>query len=480
MVFNSIQYLIFLPVVLLVNYLLPKKVRYLWLLVASYYFYMCWNANYALLILFSTAVTYLCAIIVEKSDTAAKKKTAVALSLVINLGILFFFKYFNLTMSLASSLLGKFGIVFAPPKFDVLLPVGISFYTFQALGYTIDVYRNDVKAQRNFFKYALFVSFFPQLVAGPIERSGNLMHQLETPKDFSYESAREGLLLMIWGFFLKMVIADRIAVFVDTVFNAPDTFMGFYVIAAAALFALQIYCDFGGYSIIAMGSAKMLGINLMENFDAPYLSTTVANFWRRWHISLTTWFRDYLYIPLGGNRLGTLRTYFNKIFVFFVSGIWHGAGLSYIVWGTLNGVYQVTADILMPVRKKIVRNPSSVLYKAFSGIFTFCLVDFAWIFFRAETVTDAVKIIRNIPKLGPVDIFSCGLNRANVILLAVSIAVLTAADIFKLNGIVIRDRIIKSPAAVRIIIIAVSVCLITLFGIWGPGYDAANFIYFQF
>lgn len=241
------------------------------------------------------------------------------------------------------------------PSVDILLPVGISFYTFQALGYTIDVYRGDTCAEKNFFQYALFVSFFPQLVAGPIERSSHLLQQLATPHKFNSEEAKSGLLLMLWGFFLKIVLADRIAIFVDWVYGDYHTFGGWYLIVATALFAIQIYCDFAGYSIIAMGAAQILGIRLMENFQSPYLAVSVADFWRRWHISLTSWFRDYLYIPLGGSRCSKWRKYMNKMIVFLVSGLWHGAKISFVVWGGLNGLYQIIGEILQPLRDKLVK-----------------------------------------------------------------------------------------------------------------------------
>ena len=479
MVFNSLEYLIFLPIVLIVNFLLPKKVRYIWLLISSYYFYMSWNARYAVLIAFSTVVTYVCAILVEKNP-GRPAKLFVALSLVLNLGVLFFFKYFNFTFSLLADIFGRIGLRFNAPFLDVLLPVGISFYTFQALGYTIDVYRGTIRAEHNILRYALFVSFFPQLVAGPIERSGNLMSQLENPSDFSYENAREGLLLMLWGFFLKIVIADRIAIFVDCVYNSPETYTGMYLVVATILFAFQIYCDFAGYSIIAMGSAKMLGIKLMENFNAPYLATSVAGFWRCWHISLTTWFRDYLYIPLGGNRKGALRKQINKIFVFLVSGLWHGAGISYVVWGGLNGLYQVISELLQPLRNRLGLNKPSVPLNVFKGLFTFVLVDFAWLFFRAKSFSEACLVIRNIFVPCGFDPLSCGLDGPNVILLVISLLLLAIADTCKKKGIVIRKKIISAPMAVRCLVVSLSVCAILLFGIWGPAYNAANFIYFQF
>ena len=330
--FNSIQFMLFLPLVLLVYYVLPDRVKYIWLLICSCFFYMCWNAAYITLIAGSIVVTYACGLWLARLNAAQltdeerskKKKAVVALCLVINLGILFFFKYFYFMLDNLNLVLSAVNIPLNRPSFDILLPVGISFYTFQALGYTIDVYRGEIKAERNLLRYALFVSFFPQLVAGPIERSRNLLSQLETPKKFRLENMQEGLYLMLWGFFMKIVIADRIAIFVDQIYgpNYAD-YGGLTVIAATVLFAVQIYCDFGGYSAIAMGSAKMLGVELMENFNTPYFSRSVAEFWRRWHISLSSWFKDYLYIPLGGNRKGKLRKHLNIMITFAVSGLWH-------------------------------------------------------------------------------------------------------------------------------------------------------------
>lgn len=310
MLFNSINFLIYFPIVLVIYYIVPNKIKSLWLLIASYYFYMCWNAKYAFLLFASTFVTYASGLLIEKvkkigcADKKREnlKRWVVAGSFIINLGILFYFKYFNFTIDMIVKVFGKIHIQLNVPSFDIILPVGISFYIFQALSYTMDVYRDEIYAERNFFKYALFVSFFPQLVAGPIERSKNLLKQLAVPKRFEFEKAKDGFLLMLWGYFLKIVLADRIAIFVDRVYENYNTFNGWYIAVATILFAIQIYCDFSGYSTIAIGAAEILGIDLMENFDAPYLSATVADFWRRWHISLTSWFRDYLYIPLGGQK----------------------------------------------------------------------------------------------------------------------------------------------------------------------------------
>lgn len=499
MLFNSMEFLIFFPVVVLIYYVIPKKLKQVWLLIASYYFYMCWNAKYALLLLFSTLVTYMSGLLLEKvkksgiQDEVRKRtymKAIVAGSFITNLVILFYFKYINFALESLQGIFSAFHVELNVPVFDILLPVGISFYTFQALSYTMDVYRNEIYAEKNFFRYALFVSFFPQLVAGPIERSKNLLRQLAEPKKFQFETAREGFLLMLWGFFLKMVLADRIALFVDTAYDNVQRYTGWFLIIATMLFAIQIYCDFYGYSVIAIGAAKILGLELMENFDAPYLSTSVAEFWRKWHISLTSWFRDYLYIPLGGSRKGKVRKYVNELIVFLVSGLWHGAELSFVIWGGLNGIYQVIGEILLPVRDKAVSvlhlHRESLGHKLLHAAGTFLLIDFSWIFFRADRFEDALEVIeqmflgRNPEILFNGSIYACGLDSKNFWLMLICILVLAFADFCKHKGICIREVIAKQDVWFRWLFIVFAVCAIVTFGIWGPGYNAANFIYFQF
>ncbi len=498
MLFNSLQFLIFLPIVLAVYYIIPKGAKHLWLLAASYYFYMCWNAVYVLLMLLSTVVTYLCGLGLDalgRRELPALKKlrlrrTVLWTSLLINLAILFFFKYFNFAIDSLNALLIHVGFQFNRPAFDVLLPVGISFYTFQALGYTIDVYRGDIYAEKDFFRYALFVSFFPQLVAGPIERSKNLLKQLAVPKSFSYDNFREGLLLMLWGFFLKIVIADRLAILVDTVYG-PDyqNFGGFVVIVATLFFAVQIYCDFGGYSSIAMGAAKILGVDLMENFNTPYLSLSTAEFWRRWHISLSSWFRDYVYIPLGGNRKGQARKYLNLIITFGASGLWHGANWTFVVWGLLNGLYQIIGSLLMPLRRSFVRlfglNENSLGHRALRILFTFGLITVSWVFFRASSISMALSMLRSCMYLRPWmlfdgSLFMLGLDRPNFILALFSMALLLFADVMKYRGVCLRRLILAQDGWCRALVLSFSISFILLFGIWGPAYDAASFIYFQF
>jgi len=491
MLFNSLHFIVFFPVVLLLNFITPLRFRYLILLACSYYFYMCWNAKYALLLLFSTVVTYLSGLLIKRYEGHnSKQKLCVAFSFILNLAVLFFFKYYNFAFDSLSAVLARFHIALHKPAFDVLLPVGISFYTFQALSYTMDVYRGEIYAEKNFFRYALFVTFFPQLVAGPIERSKNLLKQLAIPQRFDFERFRDGLLLMLWGYFLKIVLADRIAIFVDTVYGNIAKFGGWYLVVASVLFAFQIYCDFAGYSVIAMGASEILGIRLMENFNAPYLSMSVAEFWHRWHISLSTWFRDYLYIPLGGSRKGTLRKYLNVMIVFLVSGLWHGAEWSFVIWGGLNGLFQVVGSITKPLRDRIVKllclNSDSGAHKLMQILVTFIMVDFAWIFFRAKNINEAIAVLKSIWTVYNPWIFfdgslyNCGLSRPDFSLMLNCLLILIGADIAKYRGIKVREFISRQDYWFRWIVLAGSALLILLVGIWGPGYNEANFIYFQF
>ncbi len=396
MLFNSFEFLIFFPTVCIVYYLLKgNRWRIPFLLIASYYFYMNWKPVYAMLIMTSTVLTYLCGLLVERyADDKPKQKAFLVISLVINFAILFAFKYFNFINESVFRLLGMAGIRWTVPNLDVLLPVGISFYTFQAVGYSIDVYRGTIKAERNFFTYALFVSFFPQLVAGPIERAKNLLPQFHEEHYFNSYEAIEGLKQMLWGFFMKLCVADMISEYVNAVFNHVERHSGTSMIVATLFFTFQIYCDFGGYSNIAIGAAKVMGFRLMENFHRPYYSLNIKEFWKKWHISLSSWFMDYVYIPLGGNRVKYPRHLLNLMITFLVSGLWHGANWTFVIWGGLHGTYQVIGNLW----RKYVHKPEykNVFSRMFGTAFCFVLVSFAWIFFRANNVTDAFAIIGKI------------------------------------------------------------------------------------
>lgn len=496
MLFNSLEFIVFFPVVVLVNFIIPPKIRYLWLLAASYYFYMCWNARYALLLLFSTAITYLSGLAMAKIQARQRpsapllKKLCVAASFLLNLAVLVFFKYYGFLAANLTAALRVFDLQPRIPVFDVLLPVGISFFTFQALSYTMDVYRGDIPAEKNFFRYALFVSFFPQLVAGPIERSKNLLDQLAVPHPFRFENLREGFALMMQGYFLKMVVADRVAIFVDTAYGDPLTYGGFYLIVATVLFAFQVYCDFAGYSVIAKGAAQVLGIRLMENFDAPFFARSVPELWRRWHISLASWFKDYLYVPLGGNRKGRVRKYVNLMVVFLVSGLWHGAAWTYVMQGALNGAYQVLGDLLKPVRDALVKllglHRESFGHRLLQTVVTFALFDLSLVFFRAETLTKAKNILYSVTHvfnpwvLLDGSLFNCGLNEKNFRVMLFTILVLLLADLCKYKGIVLREKLLAQDLWFRWLVLIGGVLFVLIFGVWGTGYDQAGFIYFQF
>ncbi len=498
MLFNSTQFLLFFPIAVLIYFIFPKKVRNYWLLVCSYFYYMCWNPKYILLLMASTLVTYLSGIFMERVKNSGKseeiivrqKNWIVAASFILNIGMLFYFKYINFAIDIWERIFAKLDITMNVPAVDVVLPVGISFYIFQALSYTMDVYRDEIYAEKNPFRYALFVSFFPQLVAGPIERSKNLLKQLATPGDFNYDNVRSGLLTMLWGYFLKMVIADRCAILVDTVYNEMSSYYGYQVVLASVLFALQIYCDFMSYSTIAIGAARVLGYDLMENFHLPYFATSIKDFWRRWHISLSTWLRDYLYIPLGGNRKGKLRKYLNIIITFFVSGLWHGAAVTFIIWGLLHGIYQIIEDVLKPYTEKLrealeISADNKVLY-VIKIIVTFIFVDIAWVFFRANSMADAKLAFRNALVRGGIstirtDIWALGLDKRNMIMLIIGTLVLFISSIMRATGDQKNKTLLVEWISSKNFIIRYALywsCMIMI--IFSMDITGQEFIYFQF
>ena len=490
MLFNSINFLLFFICITFVYYcLVPKKYQYILMFFASYYFYMCWNAKYALLMAGSTLVTFLSGIGMEFADKrypdAATqqrlKKIIVFASFAANLGILAFFKY-------GGFILENIGLLFhqdmAMP-FDIVLPVGISFYTFQALSYTMDVYRGEIHAEKNPIYYAVFVSFFPQLVAGPIERSGNLLKQIREKHYFNAEEFLRGFWLMLFGYFEKTVIADRVAVYVDSVFNDYSVVGGIQVVLAVLGFTLQIYCDFSGYSHIAIGAARILGVHLMDNFRQPYLATGIKDFWRRWHISLSTWFRDYLYIPLGGSRCSTVRRYFNLMITFLVSGLWHGAAWHYVLWGGLHGVYQIIGNILMPVRKKLVAllhmDIHTCSHRILQCFTTLLLTSFAWLFFRAESIEKATLMIKyTVTNWNYVSGANVGLNVQNIVLLLAAAVILMAVSLFREKGIHLSDWLLAQNDWFKVLATFIMTLAILIFGIWGGSYNESSFIYFQF
>jgi D-alanyl-lipoteichoic acid acyltransferase DltB (MBOAT superfamily) len=467
MQFVSFGFLIFLPVVVLVNFIVPRKYRYIWLLITSVVFYLSLDLRAAGVLLATIVLNYFGAIAVGKRVESGNKALPILVCLIIaDLAMLFIFR--------SGSILGA---------------IGISFYMLRAIGYLVDVYRGDMKPERNFAKFALFVSFFPQIISGPIDRAGNLLPQFAYPVTVDFDRLREGLLQMLWGYVLKMVLADRLAIFVGTVFDSPDQYPGTIALLATVFYTFEIYCDFAGYSHIAIGAARILGIDVKKNFDAPYLSGSVPEFWRRWHISLSSWLRDYVYIPLGGNRKGTGRKYLNILIVFAVSGIWHGSGLTFLVWGMLHGLYQVLGYLLRPVRDRVVDifgiSRSSFSHRLFKIIVTFILVNTAWVFFRADTLQTAVTVLIRSFEFTPWvfadgSIYLLGLNEKNFALLIMGLAMLVVVDIMEYRGISLIDKILNQGPWLRWLVAIAGVLLVLICGIWGPGYDAASFIYQQF
>lgn len=505
MLFNSFSFLLFFPIVVIAYYVMPKKLRHVWLLVCSCYFYMCWNPRYLLLILFSTVITYACGLLIERADTIKKKKYCVGITIFANLSILLVFKYLGFVFETLTDVLAVVGIYMEASAVDLLLPVGISFYTFQTIGYIIDVYREKTKAEHNFITYALFVTFFPQLVAGPIERSSSLLSELKNVKTadlWDEERNSRGFLLMLWGFFQKMVIADRVSILVDYVYENAEMYSGFVLVVAAVFFAFQIYCDFAGYTNIARGAAAILGVRLMNNFKQPYFAQSVKEFWARWHISLSSWFKDYLYIPLGGSRKGELRKYINLLIVFLVSGLWHGAAYTYLIWGLLHGVYRVVEEIGSKGWKRLKacgyagkqenavaseNAEDATIPNFFRMLIVFALVDFAWIFFRAETLGQGVQFCKRMLFCGlnpwvlfDGTMYTLGLDAKDFWIAIIAIAMLLIVDAMQYAGVDIYRIYRRQNVIVRTGVVYLFIFVVLIWGIYGAGYDAAQFIYFQF
>ena len=460
-----------MPVVFVLYWLLPHKYRWALLLVSSCYFYMSWNPNYIVLILSATVVSYLAGILLEKTEQPGQRKAILVSAVGICLSLLFFFKYFNFFSASVVQLLGLFSIRLHPVTLKVLLPVGISFYTFQTLSYVIDVYRGKVKPEHHFGIYATFVSFFPQLVAGPIERTENLLPQISRLKTFRYDQAAYGLKLMAWGFFKKLAIADVLGPLADQAYANLAGCSTLDLLAAVLCFALQIYCDFSGYSDIAIGSAKLLGIDLMTNFRSPYFAKSIREFWSRWHISLSTWFRDYVYIPLGGSRRGKGKTCRNLLITFLVSGLWHGANWTFVVWGGLHGLAQVLEKLLSKGKQRL-----PVLRQA--GVFLFCCI--TWVFFRAESFSDAFCLLSELGRgLAGNGCWQFRVLQIDLPLLAqaaVSVALLGIFDYCSLKTDVIGWVSRRSPVvkwSIYLLLIWLILCFMPVTG-------SSEFVYFQF
>lgn len=475
MLFNSLTFFLFLPAVFVLYWFVfnkSLKSRNMLLLIASYVFYGWWDYRFLSLIFASTLVDYLVALMLEKQKGKHSRKMLLAISLFFNLGLLGLFKYYNFFVDSWVDAWAGAGIHMDFPTLNIILPVGISFYTFQTLSYTIDVYRKQLKPTSNFVQFATFVAFFPQLVAGPIERASHLLPQFKVLHKFDYELAKSGISLIVWGLFKKMVVADNCAYFVNQIFDSPMGHSAAELWAGAVLFGFQIYGDFSGYSDIAIGVARFFGFSLMTNFKFPYFSRDIAEFWRRWHISLSTWFRDYVYIPLGGSRGNKMQQVRNTFIVFLVSGFWHGANWTFLIWGGIHACLFLPLLLLNRNRHHLTVHNLNVRH-FFNIIFTFLLVTLAWIFFRADTLSIAIHYIKEmfIGGGGTLNLF---LNSSKVVLftgiVSISILVMLIFEFLAFK----QDKIEVQLSSVSTIIIMIMIVFMGVFK------NPADFIYFQF
>ncbi len=480
MLFNSIDFAIFLPIFFVLYWIVAKKltIRNILILSGSYVFYAWWDWRFLFLIIFSSIVDYFVGQKIYSAESKGLKKRFLILSLFTNLGLLAYFKYTNFFIDSFISSFRLFGAELDSFSLNIILPVGISFYTFQTLSYTIDIYRGRLEPTKNWLAFFSFVAFFPQLVAGPIERASHLLPQFFKTYSFDYKLFKSGLLLMAFGLFKKMVIADRLAIVVNEVYNNPTGHSGQDLIIATVFFAFQIYCDFSGYSDIAIGIARTMGFDLMKNFETPYFARSITDFWRRWHISLSTWFRDYVYIPLGGSRRGEYRVYLNLFIVFVVSGLWHGAAVTFIIWGAIHGII-IVAEKAFGNYNLVIKRDGFVPGLLFMGI-TFTIVCFAWIFFRANTFSDSIIIVQNLLNFDSnlKSIYNLGLPSHELDLGIIAVVLLLIFDAVhrKYNAIRLLN---KAPFVIRSIFYVTIVFAIIIFGIYGDD-SVSEFIYFQF
>ncbi len=471
MLFNSLHFiLLFFPVAVTGYYLLPHRFRWFWLLVLSAYFYMSFVPYDILILAVTILVDYGAGLVICKKS-GAERRMWLMLSIVANVSFLAFFKYFAF---LRDNLLqiGRFaGYDITIPALSIVLPIGLSFHTFQSMSYTIEVYRGNQEPERHLGIFALYVLFFPQLVAGPIERPQNLLHQFRERHYFDYDGVTSGMKLIVWGLFQKMVIADRLAVTVDRIYAHPNEFGGLTLALATVLFAFQIFCDFAGYSDVAIGTAQVLGFKLMTNFRQPYLARSVAEFWKRWHISLSTWFRDYLYLPLGGNRKGPWRHMVNVLIVFAVSGLWHGADWKFVIWGALNGVFVVMAGLRPPGSRDTASRQAPAVVRR---VATFALVCCTWVFFRAGSLREAFTILGRIFSLQPGDVVS-SIGKAPLIIALGLVGFAILGHLVR-EGYRVRELISRQPAWLRWSVYSAALTGILLLG----EFHSRDFIYFQF
>lgn len=484
MLFNSLQFAIFFPIVTLLYFALPDRARVPLLLAASCWFYMAFVPAYILILGVVILVDYAAGRLIEQA-AAQHRRRVLIVSLCTNVGILAFFKYFNFLDGNVAALARLIGWNYGDHALSIVLPIGLSFHTFQSMSYTIEVYRGNVPAERSLLRFATYVMFYPQLVAGPIERPQNLLPQFRERHAFERARVSDGLKLMAVGLFKKIVIADRVALLVNAVYATPEEFAGPQLFIATVFFAIQIYCDFSGYTDIARGAARVMGFELMLNFNRPYLATSIADFWRRWHISLSTWFRDYVYYPLGGNRRGLARTCLNVALVFLISGLWHGANWTFVIWGALHAAFMVVYILTERARSRLAAAlpaAGGALLDGLGWLMTFGLVSLAWVFFRAASVADALMILRRIvtdvlPRPG-VDLHP-GLDPVQFTIALVLIGALFAVEAVSqrrplgvtLAGLPRMQRWSAYYAFALVFILLV---------LWSPERNAQPFIYFQF
>lgn len=494
MMFQSLEFLIFFAAVSLLYWILPCRLRKYWLLVASYGFYLSFTPQLIVYLLGITLCSFGMGIAVgiNRKKAAGLGRWTLALGIVGTVSVLLVVKYAGFAARSINTVIGLLGIQATLPQISLMQPIGISFFTFSAIGYLVDVYRGKRQEERNIFSYALYLSFFPIILSGPVERSTNLLRQIDHPTEIRFDTyhIRRGLLTMTFGYFLKLVIADRIGIFVNEAFANVATQPGCFLALAVAGFGIQLYCDFAGISYIAIGAGEVLGFSLQKNFAQPYLAVSISDFGRRWHISLTSWFRDYIYIPLGGNRKGKARKWINTMIVFLVSGLWHGAGWTYIIWGGINGLFIVLGDMLKPVRLKLIQllhiQPDNAGNRFFRRAFTFIMVTFAWLFFRADSFQQAMEIMHRILTqwkpwaLWNGSFWQLGINGANLTVLLVSLLMLLIVSLKAEQGKDWRDLLLKQGYAARLTVYMILIFSILIFGLYGPSFDAASFIYVDF
>ncbi len=486
MLFNSFPFIIFFIVVTTLFYVLKHQYRWILLLIASCIFYSFFKWEYIFILLGTIIIDYYAGIKIECANSNSKKRNYLILSLIANIGVLMVFKYYNFVNENVSSLGNLLGFKNYLPSLNIILPIGLSFHTFQAMSYTIEVYRGKQKAEKHFGIYSLYVMFYPQLVAGPIERPQNIISQFHQPVKFNYQNVTDGLKLIGWGLFKKIVIADRVCEYVNVLYQDPTSFHGLQALIPVCLFSYQIYCDFSGYSDIALGTAKVMGYDLMVNFNNPYYSKSISEFWTRWHISLSTWFKDYLYIPLGGNKTTKIKWARNILIVFMLSGLWHGASWNFIIWGAIHGSILIITTLLL---KKLKINESK-LFQLISIVATFTIVSFAWIFFRGETFSTSITIIKNIPVGLSTDLISLATNTKSALHHLIYLNKGQDAFIISFTSIIILESIqyIKrnkpnfyffqdKKTSIRWLFYISLTLWIALFGVYQSNNE---FIYFQF